>query len=310
MKTGAKSTGSWGVLALALVIGVIAFWLAHNYLNSKEASLRERLLGSFAETRQVVVARGFVQPGDKTGPQNMAVADVPAKHLSADSVTPDDFHLYEGQVVRHGMSPGEPLLTHFLAGDAINRFSELLNRGERAITVQVSELASSAGMMKTGDFIDLFVLTEDQRISSQSSGEKVLLMLRERVRVLAVGQDPLRSKEQDFVVPDRRNDGRYATVTIGVPRDDAARISLAEGMGELVFLLRSPEDQLMHGDQLLAQSLLWNELSSKQGIQYFGSKTNKNGVLQPSYFATESVGKQTLRHQQKSVAVAAAVESE
>lgn len=285
----AKGIGSWGVLCIALAAGGVAFWLSHNYLDSQEASLRERLLGSSGESRDVVVAIAPIVPGDEVGPHNMAIAQVPAKHLSAEAISPDSFHLYDGQVVRHPMSPGEPLLTHFLAGDAISRFSQLLETGERAVTVEVSEVTSNAGMLTSGDYVDLFLLTGDSTITNEPKDEKALVLLRERVRVLSVGRAPLRSKEQDFDVIDPLQEDRYATVTVGVPRDDAARITLANKLGDFVFMLRGPDDKRIHGDEILSQQLLRQDLSGAEGVEFYVRGANQNGFLTPTYVNSQSV---------------------
>ena len=299
----AKGIGSWGVLCIALAAGGVAFWLSHNYLNSQEASLRERLLGSSGESRDVVVALAPVLPGDEVGPHNMAIAQVPAKHLSAEAIPPDRFHLYDGQIVRHPMSPGEPLLTHFLAGDAISRFSELLETGERAVTVEVSEVTSNAGMLTSGDYVDLFLLTGDSSITNEPKDEKALVLLRERVRVLSVGRAPLRSKEQDFDVVDPAVEQRYATVTVGVPRDDAARITLANKLGDFVFMLRGPDDKRIHGDEILSQQMLRQALSDSAGVEFYVRGANKNGFLTPTYISTQSLQARSERGLQKSVAL-------
>lgn len=298
-----KGIGSWGVLCIALAAGGVAFWLSHNYLDSQEASLRERLLGSSGETRQVVVAISPVLPGDEVGPHNMAIAQVPAKHLSAEAISPDSFHLYEGQITRNPMSPGEPLLTHFLAGDAISRFSQLLETGQRAVTVEVGEVSSNAGMLVSGDFVDLFLLSGDPTITNELKDEKALVLLRERVRVLSVGRAPLRSKEQDFDVYDPAEEQRYATVTIGVSRDDAARITLAKKLGDFVFMLRGPDDKRIHGDEILSQQLLRQEMFGARGVEFYARGANKNGFLTPSYVSSQSVESRREGSLMKSIAL-------
>ncbi|SFM89833.1 pilus assembly protein CpaB [Halopseudomonas yangmingensis] len=271
--------------------------------------MRERLLGGSLAVRQVVVALTPVSPGDVVGGHNMAIADIPGKHLSASAVGPDDFHLFEGQVVSVEMSPGEPLLSHFVSGEAVSRFSELLDRGERAVTVQVGELSSNAGMLANGDYIDLFLLTDEPKLTGGAKDEKSLVLLRERVKILSVGNDSLRSREQDFIVPHMHEFDQYATVTIGVPREDAARIALAESLGDLVFMLRSPDDKTMHGEELLSQSLLWRQLAQGQSVQYYTGSTGQGGVLVPMVVSRESSGLSAFRYTQKSVPIGASIEN-
>lgn len=307
MKTIKKTRMSWGVLLAALLMGGAAFWLSSHYLGQQEAALRQNVLGGLGDSRQVVVAARHLEPGDVAGPDTMALARVPAGNLSAAAVTPEMFGDFAGRVLKQFMSPGEPLLAHFVSGDVISRFSDLLGLDERAVTLQVDELNSNARMLTSGDYVDIYLLLEPpQEAKSGVAADrgKMLLPLRERVRILSVGRMPLLSLEQDFVVAADGHEGEhYATVTVGVPREDAARLTLANDLGELVFMLRNTADEQINDDPPLDRHLLWADLVSGEGrsIQFYSASNSENGVMQATSVAIESLGQASGRRAVKSL---------
>lgn len=302
-----RTKKSWGVLLAALLMGGAAFWLSSHYLGQQEAALRQSVLGSFGDSRQVVVAARHLEPGDVAGPDTMALARVPAGNLSGAAVTPEMFGDFAGRILKQPMSPGEPLLAHFVSGDVISRFSDLLSLDERAVTLQVNELNSNARMLTSGDYVDIYLLLEppqDSKSAVAAARDKVLLPLKERVRILSVGRMPLLSREQDFViVPDRGADEHYATVTVGLPREDAARLTLANDLGELVFMLRNVVDEAINDDPPLDRRLLWTDLVSGEGryIQFYSASNSENGVMQATPVAVESLGQASGRRAVKSL---------
>ncbi|WP_179105653.1 Flp pilus assembly protein CpaB [Vreelandella utahensis] len=289
---GVNAFGSWTVLILAGVAGIVALGLTKVYLDQKEAELREQYTSGESEKRyMVVVATDSIDPGDVASPRNLRGQAVPGKHLPATAVTVEQFKQgdVEGRVINQPMRPGEPLLSSFLAGGAIDRFSDLLKPGERAVTLEVDQIASNAGMLEMGDYVDLYVRTEGSEVQpattgAQSGGDdgEKLVPLRDRVRVLSVGRQPLRTRDQDFVSRSRggrngqrsgvlggdssassRRD-RYATVTVALKEEEAARVALAREAGDLVFMLRNTNDEGKGIQQMVDEQSIWEAVSGRQ----------------------------------------------
>lgn len=284
---------SWGVLIVAIVLGGATFWLSSLYLQSREDALRERILGEGEEMREAVVANEDLARGAVANGESMAIALVPAKHLSGAAVSPDRFSLFEGQAINQPMSRGEPLLEHFVSGKAIDRFSDLLAQGQRAVTLEVDEIQSNAGMLTAGDYVDIFTLMDPPNgAGSAQDSDNFLLPILQQVRVLSIGTSPLVSREQDFVrYPPGGEFESYATVTVGVDREDAARLILAGDLGDLVFMLRNNGDREQADNNPLDKTLLLRDLmlSETALIEYYLSSNSANGVVRPTYMPAEPV---------------------
>lgn len=240
----ARDYTGWVLMLAAAGFGIGAFFLIRHYLSGEEQRLRDDAQRSQGRMARVVVAARDLEPGAVIDAQTMAVGEIPQRHRSARALLPEDFARVERRVLGRPMSAGEPLLEDFVSGLRVERFSDLLAPGMRALSLEVSALESHAGLLLPGDHIDLFVLLarEDGR------RERRLLGLIERVQVLAAGEQPLRSAEQRFQ-PLRGDGAGYGTITIALPDADAERALRARRAGELVYLLRGAQDERLRFDQ-------------------------------------------------------------
>jgi len=221
----------------ALGAGALAFFLVRHYLSSQEQKIRHAVMSGQERTERVVVARRSLEAGAIIGPETMAIGEIPKRHLSARAVLPSGFNGVQKRVLTRPMSAGEPLLADFVAGLLIERFSDLLKEGERAVSLDVTPLDSHAGMLVPGDYIDLFALVR----AKPGTREQRMIPLVERIKVLAAGAEPLRTADQSFQqLPEQQT--RYASITVGVPVDRAEKLLMARQIGEVVYLLRNAHD--------------------------------------------------------------------
>lgn len=268
---------SWGLLVAALVLGVLAFVGSSYYLESRERALSDELFSQLEERRPVVVATVELAPGAVVSPQNMAVANVPVSHLSASAVTPDLFDHYAEKVLIAPMSPGEPLLHHFIAGDYAERFSDLLEPGERAVTLPIDEIKSNDGLLQLGDRVDLLLVAG---ANNGKASETELVPMVENVRVLATGRVPLVTRSADLPNEDAEADFGigYSTVTVGVTADQATQLLLAKGLGDIVVLLRNRSDTAaLEATALSAERMLGGARSD--AYDYFSGSQSDAGSL-------------------------------
>lgn len=268
---------SWGLLIGALGIGLLAFFTATAYLNNKEANIRDSILGRAGEVKAVVVATRDLAVGDVVGGDNMAIAEVASDHLSTSVITPDTFDNYNGQILRVPLSQGEPLLSHSVQGQLIERFSDLIDEGERAITIEVNTLTSNAGLLAVGDFVDIFLQGE-----FDGSSEDSLVPLFERIKVLAVDRHPLLTKEQEYRSQDffEEEEGLdYSSVTLSLGSDNANDLAFAASLGELVFLLRNSKDTRRANYDLVDPKSLFS--SSNNPSNEFAYFSNQGAAMMP-----------------------------
>ena len=274
---------SWGLLAGSLVLGFLAFGLSAWYLQHRQLAIENELMGQQGEKQEVVVALRDLQPGTVLSSETLAVAAVPVKHMSANAVTPDQFSFFDGKVLTSGMSQGEVLLNHFVAGLGAQRFSDLLQTGERAVTIPVDEIKSNDNMLTFGDRVDLLLLTEQMDDSAETTNHKsqVLNPLVENVRVLAVGRHALVTREADLSGKQENDPLSYGTLTVGVPIDDASRLLLGRDLGTIVVMLRNREDKSpLNGSLLDKAGLLAGSSGMKNGgFEFYSGSQMDRGVL-------------------------------
>jgi len=265
---------SWGLLFIALAIAGAAFWLAINYLTAKEGSLREEILSQKVQKVQIIVASQDLLPGDLVNLSTMAIAFADSANLSGFSIRPQEFASIEGSIIRYPMTAGEPLLSHFIAGDGIERFSDLLEHNERAVTLEIDSLNSAAGMMVAGDFVDVMLLMSEN--DSGANEEKNLRPLLQKVRVLSVDAYPLRSKKQDFSLNVIGGELiQYSNITIAAKFDDASKLILARDLGDLVFMLRNKSDTKFHDASLITKFDLEEGSNSSLSYQYYAATSGE-----------------------------------
>ncbi|PIP79924.1 MAG: Flp pilus assembly protein CpaB [Gammaproteobacteria bacterium CG22_combo_CG10-13_8_21_14_all_40_8] len=293
-----KFGSGWGLLLIALVVSGIAFWLSIKYLSTKEGILRDQILGEKASTTAYVVAARDLYPGDVLSLETLALGQIADGNVSAFAVKPEEFDQYNGQILRYPMSSGEPLLSHFVAGKGIERFSDLLEKNERAVTLKIDELNSASGMLVAGDYVDILLVLEQDKANFES-GSKKLQPLLQNVRILSIDARPLHSKEQDFVIDNNLENTSYSTVTVGVKIEDASKVILARDIGNLVFMLRNNKDHKQLDTELLTQQDLENSAAASSNYQFYSASNSANGVINPTlkqiYFVQHGSQSQTLQ---------------
>ena len=283
---------SWGLLLAALLVGALAFFAATSYLSDAEENLKRSLAGSGGELVDVVVANADLPAGTTVSAENLAVAQVSAMNLSGSVITPDMFEGIDGSLLKFPMSSGEPLLTHFLEGVLIERFSELLEDGQRAVTLEVDNLTSNAGLLSVGDHVDIFLSGEFAE--SEDGNEEVLVPLFQNIRVLAVDRNPLLTKEQPYRGQDyldEENVFDYGAVTLALQADDADNLAFAASRGEIVFLLRGANDKQMRNWSVVdtASVIESGSSSPKRSYAFFGRSNRDASGIRPEIRTIASV---------------------
>jgi pilus assembly protein CpaB len=216
------------ILSVLSMGGAVA--MTTYYFSLKEQELREKIN---AESRMtpVVVARRDLAPGSVLTADTFAVREIPADYIPNGAITPDKFGGYEGKFLSEPLASGKPLLRHYIKGiTQVEKFSDLLQPGQRAITLQVDGVSSVEHMIEAGDYIDLGVKYK------KGAGFDLLL---ERVLVLSTGN----LTTADPKAPGMYKNADYGTLTLGVQDSYVEKVFEAHAKGELAFLLRNEKDK-------------------------------------------------------------------
>ncbi|MHB8789826.1 MAG: Flp pilus assembly protein CpaB [Desulfobulbaceae bacterium] len=239
-----EKSKTWKLFSAALVFAVLAGLGAVLYLKVLEHRLEKRLAPPEQNMIAVVVASRDLPAGSKVDTSTMAVRRVPAEYVNNDVITPDRFDSLQGAVLIKPLEHGKMLSQDFIDLNIPKDFSGTIQVGHRAVTIQVDEINSISGMIRPGNFIDLFTrIQSDAAGGSSSSDGEVVIPVMEDVLVLATDNSSARPNEDEFENLDPEQKKRvYNTLTLEVTPKEAALISVAESRGALIATLRNPKD--------------------------------------------------------------------
>ena len=215
-------TNSLLVLVVAIVMGVVAAYLARNWLLSRTEA---------TETTTTIIAAAkplsFGVPLTED-----SVREIPwaAKVVPEGSFSSKQALFKDGKrIALATIHPNEPILSSKITGPGQRAsLSTLLENELRAITVRVDDVRGVAGFILPNDRVDVVLI----RTNSSSGGRQSELLLQD---VKVIGIDQLASQQKDTPVVAR-------AVTLEVTPTQAQKILLATNVGSLSLILRKAGD--------------------------------------------------------------------
>ena len=250
-----KFNKNWLLLSAAIGLGLLSALLMNKAVQQRMDQLdAEANRGS--EMVEVVVANRDLEKGDVLAADAVASRQVPKQYVHASAVSPASFSQIENARLQVPLKRGEVVLPAHIDGLGQRVFSTILKKGMRALTFEVDEISSTAGMLRPGDRVDLIYSVKPS--DPAASSERVLFPLLSNVSVLATGQAVTK---QDT----RGTERRYTNVTMEVSPADANRILLAKSTGELTAVLRSPDDEEKNSAAVLTPDALIPGVPKKAG---------------------------------------------
>ena len=256
------------ILIAAIGFGIAAAFMSILYLKSREAAIVESLVGEEQQMVAVVVAKQDLKKGQQISSAQFAVRELPGKFVHSNAVVAGSFNNFVGRYLVEDMSAGNSLLTSFIDEAFPLDFSDLIKKGRRAMTIQVDTDASTAGMMRPGNRIDIYVNIGTRVVGYEKKSttdplaggdlQKVALSLVNKVTtgasdvvlpvlqdalVLATGRDAYAEHLDALGQPQRRSTTNYNSITLDVTPEQAALLALAQDKGDLIGILRNRRDR-------------------------------------------------------------------
>ena len=219
-----RITRPWIMMSVALIAGLMAVFLASQWLDAKSGS----------GMTKVAVASTDISLGQRLTPELMEMVDWPSR-----SVPPGAFQQLnglDGRVLKTNMLRGEPVLQAKLAPVGTQGgLSAVIGDGKRAITVRVNDVIGVAGFALPGNYVDIIVNTQRESSATAARDNSISKIVLERILVLAVAQEVGRDDTKPRVVN---------AVTLEVTPHQAEKIDLARSVGTLSLVLRNQIDPL------------------------------------------------------------------
>ncbi|MCO6059614.1 Flp pilus assembly protein CpaB [Pseudomonas sp. MOB-449] len=210
------------LVALSLVLGLGAAWMANNWLSAKLDARPDDNL------QAVVVATVEIPFGQMVEAQQVTVVQMPKDTVPDDSFDSPDkvvgkiatFSILRGDIVR-----GARLAEH-LGGSTL---ASLIESDKRAVSVRVDDVVGVGGFLLPGNRVDVLAT---RKLSGNGAGAESKTIL-EDLRVLAVDQTASTDKTQPVVV---------RAVTLEMTPKQAEILVKAMTEGRLQLALRNPLD--------------------------------------------------------------------
>jgi len=242
-------------LIIAVFSGVLAILLLNVYLRNREAEIWQRVKEAqkqFQPTKPpektgiVLLAQQDIAPQTPITAEDLAIREIPVNYIQPGAVS--SLGEVIGQIASVPIAAGEQILTTKLLSPVKvgKTLSEITPPGMRAVTVSVDKISSVAGLIKPGDFVDVFA-----SISPPSGGEwagiesKVphIIPLFQGVEVLAVDIEFVTTRsEEDTGARAQRRPAGAETVTLALRPQEAILLSFVQEQGKIKLVLRSTED--------------------------------------------------------------------
>jgi pilus assembly protein CpaB len=213
------------MIALSFIAAGVAVWMTARWV-SQQAQ---------ANTVKVMVSSVNLGPGDEVVAKQIKSMDWPSASLPEGTFK--DAQSLEGRFVVMSLYQDEPFMEAKLAPlGSKGGLSSTIQKGKRAISLQVNEIVGVAGYIRPGSLVDVMVNTQKSNgnANGNSKEQVVSKIILEKVLVLAAAQDDKRDQTKPKVV---------STVTLEVEPQQAEKIDLARHIGTLSLVLRNPLDQ-------------------------------------------------------------------
>jgi len=275
---GAKRN-TWKLFSIAVVFALLAGLSAIIYLKVLEHRLEKRLSPAEQQMTSVIVANTNLAVGSKIDTSTMAIRKIPSQYVNSDVLTPAQFDSVESAILTKPLEQGKMLTSDYFERNIPKDFSDTIKIGHRAITIQVGEINSISGLIRPGNYIDLYSRLQgggEPALGTDADDEVVIPVL-EDVFVLATDRHSARPNEDEFLHLQSENRRRaYDTLTLEVTPKDAALLTLAESRGSLVAVLRNTQDT----EGILFRKMGFSDLISHSGnmLQQAQSKLHNKSL--------------------------------
>lgn len=228
-----RRAAMFGVLAVAVALGTaVAVWtLVSRYQAGVENVLAHDGLAS------VVFAARALEPGEVITADDLIVDRVADRSQEGLFRSVDEV---AGQTVADLVLAGEPIrAARLTTGGGALTLQELIDDGNRAVTILASRAAAVGGLLRPGAVVDVILTIRPGRGAGPQDWVSETIL--QGVRVLGVGSAVSKTSTEDDDV-DPSAFGREVYVTLEVDPVQAEKLALGATRGTLTLALRSPRD--------------------------------------------------------------------
>jgi len=224
-------------LAGAIVLGLVAVFIANTYLNRAQ---KQAYAGG---TTKVAVATAPLNYGSELTQDKVRFVDFPNTSIPPGAFTNTQQLLPAGKkrVALVPIAVNEPILKDKISAEGQGAsISALLPDGMRAATVRINDVSGVAGFIQPNDHVDVLIT---RTLPGGGNDSEVTDVLLQNIRAIAMGRQATDASGK--AIPAR-------TATLEVAPIDAQKLALGEAAGSLSLVLPSPASLAIQSSRLSA----------------------------------------------------------
>jgi pilus assembly protein CpaB len=244
-------------IIIALAFGILAVFMLNIYMQQRESNFRAEIEktvrqggggggggGKAQQIGVVLLAQKDIPSQTPITPADLMIKEIPVQYIQPGAVASLDQVI--GQLAIAPISAGEQILSTKIAspGKISKSLSDITPDGKRAITTSIDDFSSIAGLIRSGDHVDVSAfITPPAESSIQGIGEGTgprLVSLFQDVTILAVAGEFSTTGEKKE--PIQRTSGSTGTVTLALNPQEAALLTFVQEHGKIKLVLRSSND--------------------------------------------------------------------
>ena len=200
------------VLLIAILIGVLAFWLSARYLSRE----KDALYAGAVKIKVIAAAKDLPAMTVITA-EDVGMLEVYKKAVGENVFLPEDFQRIKGKRLKYPVKKNSPIMWSQVDMPRVrdSGLSSIIKTRNRAISISISGAPAVSGLIKPNDHVDVLgTFTFPSRVNPQVM-ESVTLTLMQNVSVLATGAQIAGEEEV------QNSRGGYSSVTFEVSPEEA-----------------------------------------------------------------------------------------
>ncbi|MDM8534242.1 Flp pilus assembly protein CpaB [Clostridiaceae bacterium HSG29] len=245
-----KSLGVF-LLIIALIFAALASFGVYEYLSR---DIEKKTVETIIEKEFYVAIENI--------PENTMITEKMIKTIKV----PENFNLsiYEtkkedivNKFAYSNIISGEGFAKDRLITNEDTKLILKLNKGERAVSMSVSQYRAVADLIKPGDIIDMYIFLPEKVVNGVMVRENIAKLLLQKLKVLAIKQEMSRNYTNEEKIMETYS------VTLAIDAEDVEKLFLGENIGALKLALRGIDDN----EEIKTNGEVWRELLVDRDIE-------------------------------------------
>ncbi len=278
------------ILAVALVLIVLSVAMIFAYVDKQKQLVNQaanmRLERERANQVSILVAKQDIPKGTTIEAEMLDSVAVPKQYAQPQAATSLD--RVAGMVTVASIAQNEQITMSKLmsskeASGAGSSLAMMTPVGKRAITIAADNIASVAGMIRPGDYVDIIanVPIPVRGADGKQEAQLAVVPLFQNVLVLAIGQ-------QIGALPASAGGARYKKeeaqketsplITLALDPQEASLLAFVQEQGKVRLTLRSPADSQIGFVQPASWETVFQRIMPREAV---GEKENKEEYSGP-----------------------------